>query len=257
MTGSARNRRLRSGRDIALAALMLGVLTAGATSAVAETRDAATAASETGASDQLARIMSREQAAFDAVAAERIERLAGARAAASLTLAARQAAPDLPTPDMPVAKTPARLDFAALDRMPPVTGDAQFACLATAIYFESRGEPLAGQIGVAEVVLNRVDSPRYPSTICGVTMQGAGGGGGCQFSYACDGRSDVMTSALSRARAEKIARMMLDGRPRDVTDGATNFHATYVRPSWSRSFTRTAAIGAHVFYRQPTLVAQR
>ena len=57
---------------------------------------------------------------------------------------------------------PARLDFAALDAMPPATGDAQWQCLAAAIYFESRGEPLAGQIAVAEVVLNRVDVAQLP-----------------------------------------------------------------------------------------------
>ncbi|MBP7240811.1 MAG: cell wall hydrolase [Amaricoccus sp.] len=203
--------------------------------------------------------MSRESAAMDAVGAGRIEKLAGARAEAAsrITVAARQAAPDLPTPDRPASVGPARLDFAALDGMAPASGDAQFQCLAEAVYFESRGEPLAGQIGVAEVVLNRVDSPQYPGTVCGVTRQGAGGGGGCQFSYACDGRSDAMASGVARARAEKIARMMLDGRARDITDGATNFHATYVRPGWSRTFTRTAAIGAHIFYRQPTRVAQR
>ncbi|PJN94271.1 cell wall hydrolase [Amaricoccus sp. HAR-UPW-R2A-40] len=139
--------------------------------------------------------------------------------------------------------------------MPAVSGDAQFQCLAQAVYFESRGEPLSGQIAVAEVVLNRVDNPGYPRSICGVTKQGAGSGRGCQFSYACDGRPDVMTSSVSKARSEKIARMLIDGRPRSVTSGATHFHATYVRPDWSRKFARTAAIGNHVFYRQSTRVA--
>jgi len=104
-------------------------------------------------------------------------------------------------------------------------------------------------------VLNRVDARNYPGTICGVTTQGVGSGRGCQFSYACDGRPDVMTSAGPRDRAEKLARLLIDGRPRTVTDGATHFHATYVRPDWSRKFARTAAIGNHVFYRQGTRVA--
>jgi hypothetical protein len=247
--GSTINWR-RIARAAALVAAVLAGFFAALSPAAADTRNAG---GDDGAASQLARIMSREQAAYDAVAGARIERLAGARAG-RVTLAARQGVPDLPTPG---ADVPARLDFAALDRMPPASGDEQFQCLAAAVYFESRGEPLAGQIGVAEVVLNRVDSPLYPRSVCGVTMQGAGGGGGCQFSYACDGRSDVMTSALARSRAEKIARMLLDGRPREVTDGATSFHATYVRPSWSRTLTRTAAIGAHVFYRQPIRVAER
>ncbi|MBP7000141.1 cell wall hydrolase [Amaricoccus sp.] len=257
MTGRVDAYWPRLPRRAALAAALAAGLAAalGAGHAAAEARSSSTAAE--GASDQLSRILSREHAALDAVGASRIEKLAGARnaAASGVTLAARQAAPDMPTPPAPAAAAPARLDFAALDRMAPAAGGADFQCLAEAVYFESRGEPLAGQIAVAEVVLNRVDSPLYPQSVCGVTRQGAGGG--CQFSYACDGRSDAMTSALARSRAEKIARMMLDGRPRDITDGATNFHATYVSPGWSRSFTRTAAIGAHVFYRQPTRVAQR
>ena len=69
-------------------------------------------------------------------------------------------------------------------------------------------------MAVAEVVLNRVSDRRFPGTVCGVTRQGAGSGKGCQFSYACDGNSDAMKSALPRSRAEKIATMMLAGRAR-------------------------------------------
>ncbi len=152
---------------------------------------------------------------------------------------------------------PADLSVSTLDAMNATTGDAEWQCLATAIYYESRGEPLAGQIAVAEVILNRVDSRRYPNSICAVTNQGAGTGRrDCQFSFACDGRSDVMTNAVPRARSEKLATLMLQGRPRLVTDGATHFHATYVRPSWSRRLTQTAAIGRHIFYRLPTRSAQ-
>lgn len=211
---------------------------------------------------QFAQIMTREHAALTQVAAARIEALVASRAAATaeveaahasetLTVATRSVAPETQT------RLPARLDTAALDALPAATGDAQWQCLAEAIYFESRGEPLAGQIAVAEVVLNRVDSRRYPNSICGVTKQGVGSGRACQFSYACDGRPDAMTSPLARDRAGKLARLMIDGRPRTVTDGATHFHATYVRPAWSRSFPRTAAIGNHVFYREPSRVAQR
>ena len=98
------------------------------------------------------------------------------------------------------------LDTRAIDALPLETGGPQWQCLAEAIYFESRGEPLAGQIAVAEVVLNRVDDRRYPKTVCGVTKQGVGGGRGCQFSYACDGRSDAMKSQVARARARSSRR---------------------------------------------------
>lgn len=150
---------------------------------------------------------------------------------------------------------PAKLDVRTLDALPAVEGDAELQCLAEAIYFESRGEPLEGQIAVAEVVLNRVDDRRFPKSVCGVTNQGVGSGRGCQFSYACDGNSDVMKSAVPRERAKKLANLMLAGRPRTVADGATYFHTRSVRPSWSRKFTRTTAIGHHIFYRPATQVA--
>lgn len=211
--------------------------------------------------DQVGRIMSREQAAMDALASDRIAALIQGRAGDKASVAARNAPPA--TTPLPGASASApsaavaRLDIATLDAMPAATGDAQWQCLAEAVYFESRGEPLAGQVAVAEVVLNRVDSAAYPRSICGVTKQGAGSGRGCQFSYACDGNSDVMRSGAARDRAGKIARMLIDGRPRTVTDGATHFHATRVRPDWSRRFARTAAIGHHIFYREPTRVASR
>jgi spore germination cell wall hydrolase CwlJ-like protein len=105
-------------------------------------------------------------------------------------------------------------------------------------------------------VLNRVDDRRYPGSICGVTRQGAGSGRACQFSYACDGRPERMATAVPRERAEKLAALMIAGRERSVTEGATHFHAVYVNPGWARQFTRTASIGAHVFYRSGTRLAQ-
>lgn len=136
-----------------------------------------------------------------------------------------------------------------LDAQPQASGDAQWQCLRTALYFESRGETLRGQFAVAEVILNRVDSGRYPATVCGVVEQG--GNGGCQFSYTCDGRADQMRDGLAMDRAGKIARIMMDGAPRALTLGATHFHTRAVRPGWAHRFPQTAAIGAHLFYRQP------
>jgi spore germination cell wall hydrolase CwlJ-like protein len=111
----------------------------------------------------------------------------------------------------------------------------------------ARGESLKGQFAVAEVILNRVDSPRYPNTVCGVVEQG--GRGGCQFSYHCDGARDVMRDREAVDTAGRIARLMLDGAPRQLTYGATHFHTRAVNPRWSRVYDRTAAIGAHLFYK--------
>lgn len=124
-------------------------------------------------------------------------------------------------------------------------GDAQWQCLRDAIYFESRGEALRGQFAVAEVILNRVDSSRYPQTICGVVKQS------CQFSYTCDGQSDTPSNAAAADMAGRIARVMIDGAPRALTLGATHFHNRSVRPGWAGRFAQTAAIGGHLFYRQP------
>lgn len=136
---------------------------------------------------------------------------------------------------------------AFLAGLPQPSGNAQWECLTKALYFEARGESLKGQFAVAEVILNRVDSPKYPSTVCGVVEQG--GKGGCQFSYNCDGARDVMRDRQAADTAGRIARLMLDGAPRALTYGATHFHTRAVKPSWSRRFERTAAIGAHLFYK--------
>ncbi len=136
-------------------------------------------------------------------------------------------------------------DFLA--KQPAPEGDREWQCLREALYFEARGESLQGQFAVAEVILNRVDSPRFPKSICGVVHQS--GGGSCQFSYICDGKAEVMADRRSLDRAGRIARLMLDGAPRQLTGGATFFHTRAVRPNWSNKFARTASIGEHLFYR--------
>ena len=147
----------------------------------------------------------------------------------------------------PAAPVALSYTHAFLASLPKPSGDAQWACLTKALYFEARGESLKGQFAVAEVILNRVDSKHYPSSVCGVVEQG--GKGGCQFSYHCDGNRDVMREKGAADIAGRIARLMLDGAPRDLTYGATHFHTRGVKPSWSRRFDRTAAIGAHLFYK--------
>ena len=138
---------------------------------------------------------------------------------------------------------------AFLATLPAPSGDQQWDCMRKALYFEARGETLAGQFAVAEVILNRVDSPDYPKSVCGVVL--STGRGACAFSWVCDGYSDVMRDPVAADRAGRIARLMLDGAPRTLTMGATYFHTRSVRPNWGRVI-QTAAIGAHVFFRSPT-----
>lgn len=139
---------------------------------------------------------------------------------------------------------------AELDAMPTARGNRQWGCLTEALYFEARGEITAGQFAVAEVILNRVDSPAYPNSICAVVNEGTGQRNACQFSYKCDGIPEVVTEPAIERRLGKIARIMMDGGPRNLTGGATNYHAISVSPSWARVYPQTARIGDHLFYRR-------
>ena len=139
-----------------------------------------------------------------------------------------------------------------LERPSPQRESRQFVCLKEAIYHEARGEPIHGQFAVAEVILNRVDSPAYPNTVCEVVHQNAHMRNACQFSYACNGRSRAMNERRARRIAARIADIMLSGAERELTDGATHFHTTAVNPGWARRLIRTAQIGVHIFYRPAT-----
>jgi spore germination cell wall hydrolase CwlJ-like protein len=161
-------------------------------------------------------------------------------APASYSLAAfqPQAGPSLPV---------LRYDRDWLDALPEAAGGRDWRCLTEALYFEARGEPVKGQFAVAEVILNRVDAPGYPDTVCEVVHQASSRG--CQFSYTCDGRADRIRDRTAAVAAGKIARLMLDGAPRVLTGGATHFHTRAVRPGWAEAYARTASIGRHLFYR--------
>ncbi len=130
------------------------------------------------------------------------------------------------------------------------TGGAEWECLAEALYFEARGETVRGQFAVAEVILNRVRSGSYPNSVCAVINQGTGRKFACQFTYTCDGRAEVIREQRAWAQVAKVAGLMLSGAKSNLTKGATHYHTTAVRPSWSRAFPRTASIGVHHFYRQ-------
>ena len=135
------------------------------------------------------------------------------------------------------------------------SGNAEWRCLTEALYFEARGESVRGQFAVAEVILNRTDSSRFPDSICAVVNQGTGQKFRCQFTYTCDGRAETITDDASWERLGKVARLMMDGAPRSLTNGATFYHTKAVNPRWARVFTKTTTIGVHKFYRRPTAAA--
>lgn len=136
-----------------------------------------------------------------------------------------------------------------LKSQPKAVGGEQFRCLTEALYFEARGETAQGLFAVAEVILNRVDSSRYPNSVCGVIHQGTGEKFRCQFTFTCDGHPEHVNEPKAYERVGKVARVMLDGAPRPLTQGATYYHTTAVNPGWSKRVEKTAQYGVHVFYR--------
>lgn len=143
-----------------------------------------------------------------------------------------------------------------LDAQPKTSGGAQWQCLTEALYFEARGETVKGQFAVAEVIMNRVDSAEFPNSVCGVVNQGTGRKYQCQFTYTCDGHKEVVAEPRAFARVGKVAKMMIKGADRPLTDGATHYHTRAVNPRWARVFPRTATIGVHHFYKMPTRLSQ-
>lgn len=122
-------------------------------------------------------------------------------------------------------------------------------CLARAVYYESRGEPLKGQLGVAQVILNRMNAGGFGETVCAVISQRTGAGGVCQFAFACTGRPGQPQFDRSWYEARAIAAIALSGAWKDVTDRAMYFHAVHASPSWRRRMQLTATLGQHRFYR--------
>ncbi|RMH21733.1 MAG: cell wall hydrolase [Gammaproteobacteria bacterium] len=125
-------------------------------------------------------------------------------------------------------------------------------CMAMAIYYEARSEPIEGQMAVAEVILERVEDPRFPDTVCGVVKENRSKKPGmCQFSFYCDGKPERMNDKQARERAFQIAHRYLEMDRPVFEDGSLFYHATYVRPHWSRKFAMTKKIGDHIFYAPP------
>ena len=157
------------------------------------------------------------------------------------------------------ALTPAVLSSYAKADFVPTTKRVKLAegeklCLAQAIYHEARGESREGQLAVANVIINRAMSKKYPSTICGVVFQNADKGRyKCQFTFACDGRSDMGRERTAWNRSIKLAEdafyeFQRGERPGVVPNSVLFYHTTAVAPKWSHTFNRVAAIGSHVVY---------
>jgi spore germination cell wall hydrolase CwlJ-like protein len=125
-------------------------------------------------------------------------------------------------------------------------------CLAEAVYFEARSESEDGQRAVAQVVLNRVRHPSYPNSVCGVVYQGPmRAGGGCQFTFTCDGSLGRTPLGFDWVRARRIAAEALAGKVYAPVGHATHYHTHQVLPSWAYKLAKVAVIGAHNFYRIP------
>jgi spore germination cell wall hydrolase CwlJ-like protein len=122
-------------------------------------------------------------------------------------------------------------------------------CMATAIYFEARGESYRGQVAVGQVVMNRVSHKLYPDTICGVVFQNQSKRNACQFSFACDGIPERVSESKSWDQAMQIAKDVIYGREYIAEVGySTHYHATYVYPHWAPRMKKNTKIGLHVFY---------
>jgi len=143
------------------------------------------------------------------------------------------------------------------------TSEPQLYCLAQNIYYEARGSSRADQMAVSDVVLNRVKDSRYPNTICEVVYQGKQKPSWkdpsqmvmvrnmCQFSWYCDGKKDEPPEGDAWRNAQMVAyEMFYLYKDSNITDGATHYHAFYVKPEWAKQFTMRGRIGDHIFYKQ-------
>lgn len=200
------------------------------------------------------KILSQERRLLMALGTNRAKKIAGIGGRSIIRIASwSKPKEEVKKPKVKIAKAETGgavvSSFNQLKSVPKASGGAEWACLTEALYFEARGESFKGISAVAEVIMNRKNSAKFPNTICGVISQGVGGRPGCQFSYKCDGKAEVYREQKAYVRVAKMARLKLDGRLSKVTGGALFYHTTAVRPSWSRKFRRTAQVGVHLFYK--------
>jgi spore germination cell wall hydrolase CwlJ-like protein len=148
-------------------------------------------------------------------------------------------------PVRPAVTSPVELAAAQLS--------AESQCLAEAVYYEARGEGMAGQKAVAEVVLRRTHNRNYAGTVCGVTREGVQPGRktGCQFTYACDGSLNRKREGEAWQQAKLLAEKIMSGVVQlgNQTGGAVSYHNLGVQPAWADTMQKTAQIGNHIFYR--------
>ncbi len=140
------------------------------------------------------------------------------------------------------ASSPQSLDDLVADRAAATTGDKQTDCLATSVYFEAKGEPLNGQLAVAQTIMNRAASGRFPDSYCGVVRQPG------QFSFLRHGsmpKAPQESTAWKRAVA--IALIARDGLWKQIAPDALFFHARRVSPAWGK--VKVASLGNHIFFR--------
>jgi len=156
-----------------------------------------------------------------------------------------------PSPeDIAYSPTPKALDFRYKGETQDEFQARERRCLAVAIYFEARGEPQRGQIAVAQVILNRVRSPLFPETICGVVYQGQRRKG-CQFSFTCDGHTDNPRDNAQWSLAQRLSKEIMAGEQWLPEVGySTFYHANYVSPRWARRMNKIDRIGRHIFYKK-------
>jgi len=180
-------------------------------------------------------------------------------------IAAPQAAPPAPPPL--ILKQVARQQALQINQAIPVTAGpnpaaAPFAfkgnaaarsqaltCLASAVYYEAGNQDSDGERAVAQVVLNRVRHPAFPSSVCGVVYEGSTRVTGCQFTFTCDGSLYRRPDAEGWKRAYAVAQAALSGAVYAPVGWATHYHADYVVPYWSSTLAKSAIVGAHIFYR--------
>ncbi|MBN9317391.1 MAG: cell wall hydrolase [Devosia sp.] len=175
-------------------------------------------------------------------ALDAIEGLAGSGVPTPLTMSDKLA---YARADLPATV----FDGPLMDKKGKKVSDKELWCMATAIYFEARGESYRGQVAVGQVVMNRVAHRLYPDTICGVVFQNQNKRNACQFSFACDGIPERVTEQKSWDQAMQIAKDVIAGKEYLTEVGyATHYHATYVYPHWAPRMKKVTKIGMHVFY---------
>lgn len=154
-----------------------------------------------------------------------------------------EAAPEATTPSTTAIQASTLLEMVQMTDTNASLSD-EMECLAGAVYFEARGEPLAGQLAVAQVVINRSEDRRFPSSYCGVVFQRS------QFSFVKNGSMPkIKRGSNAWERAKAIARIAHEGHWDSAAQDSLYFHAKYVKPKWSYRKAKRATINTHIFYR--------